>query len=122
MAKSWGASIIAIVLALIAYSGVTAIARSATVAQAVWFVPVIGAAVGAYLAPRHKFNVGAATFVPAAAIMGVGSYIAGRYGLGDYVGATGTVVGLLISLPFIVGASVIGALLGEWASARKADV
>jgi hypothetical protein len=122
MAKSWGASIIAIVLALIAYSGVTAMARSTTLAHAIWFVPVIGAAVGAYLAPRHKFNAGSATFVPAAAIMGVGSYVAGRFGIGDFVGAEGTVVGLLISLPFIVGASVIGALIGEWASARKADV
>ena len=122
MAKSWGASIIAIVLALVIYSGVTTIVQSATVAQAVWLVPVIGAAVGAYLAPRHKFNVGAATFLPAAAILAIGTYVAGRFGVGDFVGASGTAVGTLLSVPFIIGASVVGALLGEWASTRKADV
>jgi len=42
-------------------------------------------------------------------------------GFGDFVGLEGTTIGMVISLPPIVGASVVGALLGEWASKRRAD-
>jgi len=42
--------------------------------------------------------------------------VAGRFGAGDFVGAQGTAIGVVLSLPFIIGASAVGALLGEWAS------
>jgi hypothetical protein len=42
-------------------------------------------------------------------------------GVGDFVGLEGTVIGMILSLPFILGASVVGALLGEWVSKRRAD-
>jgi hypothetical protein len=122
MAKAWGASIIAIVVVLVAYLVALATTSSSIVAHSIWAVPVIGAAVGAFVAPRSKFNLGAATVLPAVIIIGAATYFAGRFGIGDFVGAAGTGVGMLLSLPFIIGASVVGALLGEWASKGKTDV
>ena len=122
MAKSWIAGIIALVLGLAAYFCLVAVAPFSMIAHVVWLVPAIGAAVAAYFAPRHKFNVGAGTVVPASLLMGAATYATGRMGFGDFVGAQGTAIGIVLSLPFIIGASVVGALLGEWASKRPADV
>jgi hypothetical protein len=121
MAKSWVAATIAIVASLIVYFGLVMVMPSPLSAELVWGVPVIGAGVGAFVAPRHKFNVGAVTFIPAILLIGAASYFAGRMGVGDFVGLQGTTIGMVLSLPFIVGASVVGALLGEWASKRRAD-
>jgi hypothetical protein len=116
MARSLGGGIIAIVMSLAVYFALVSTMSSSFIAHTVWFVPMIGAAVAAFIAPRHKFNVGAATFVPAALLMGAAAYVAGRFGAGDFVGAQGTAIGVVLSLPFIIGASAVGALLGEWAS------
>jgi len=87
MAKSLSGGIIAIVMSLAVYFALVSTMSSSFIAHSVWFVPMIGAAVAAFIAPRHKFNVGAATFVPAALLMGAAAYVAGRFGAGDFVGA-----------------------------------
>ena len=86
-----------------------------------WVVPVLGAAVASYIAPRSKFNVGASTFVLALLVFGLGGYIAGEVGVGDAIGFQGEVFVTLISAPLVALASAVGALLGEWASKGKAN-
>jgi hypothetical protein len=86
-----------------------------------YIIPSAGAGVASYIAPRNKFNVGVATVFPAIILMGIGFYLAGRYGSGDFLGGEGTVFAVLLSAPIIAIASVFGALLGEWLSKENAN-
>ena len=80
--------------------------------------PVTGGAVAAYLAPKAKFWVGMATFFPALVLNGVGGYLGGLFGFGDNIGAEGTIIAMVISVPIIGVCSVVGSLIGKWASGR----
>jgi hypothetical protein len=121
MGKAWLAALIAMSIGLIAYFAVVRVVPNQVAVALAWANPIVGAAVASFLAPRNKFNVGAATAVLAIVLIGAGSYFAGRMGLGDFVGLEGTTIGIVLSLPLIVGASVVGALMGEWMSKRSAD-
>jgi hypothetical protein len=84
-------------------------------------IPVLGAALAAFLAPRNTFNVGAATVSPAILVVGIGGYIAGALGFGDFIGLKGSIIVTLLSIPLIALASAIGALFGEWAAKGRAN-
>jgi hypothetical protein len=121
MGKAWLAALIAMSIGLVAYFAVVRVVPNQVAVALAWAIPIVGAAVASFLAPRNKFNVGATTAVLAILLVGAGSYFAGLMGFGDFVGLEGTTIGLVLSLPLIVGASVLGALMGEWMSKRSAD-
>jgi hypothetical protein len=109
------------VIGLVVYYVAIELIASLLVIYLSWGIPALGAAVAAFLAPRSKFNVGAATVFLAVLVIGVGGYIAGELGIGDSVGVKGTVIFMVLSAPYIAVSSVCGALLGEWVSRRLAN-
>jgi len=121
MKTAWLAAGGVMVAGLIAYYAALKLIASPVVTYLSWGIPALGAAVAAFLAPRSKFNVGAATVVLAIVVVGAGGYLAGRLGFGDFIGAKGTAIAMLLSSPFIAISSVCGALLGEWASKGRAN-
>jgi hypothetical protein len=121
MRTAWLAGGVAMMVALVAYYAAVEFVASPIVVHLGWGIPAIGAAVTAFLAPRSKFNVGAATVVLAVLVVGAGSYVAGKLGIGDSIGVEGTVLAMVLAIPVIGVSSVCGALLGEWASKGRVN-
>lgn len=111
----------ALILGIVVYYAAIRFVRSEFVLFLGWCIPLIGAAVAAFLAPRNKFKVGAATFIPAILVVSIGGYIAGAFGFGDSIGIEGAFFAMALSAPLIALASGCGALLGEWVSKGRAN-
>ncbi|CAH1386560.1 hypothetical protein [Candidatus Nitrotoga sp. M5] len=111
----------ALILGIVVYYVVIGFVCNEFVMFLGWCIPLIGAAVAAFLAPRNKFKVGATTFIPAILVVSIGGYIAGTFGFGDFIGIESTFFAMLLSAPFIALASGCGALLGEWVSKGGAN-
>ena len=121
MKTAWLAAGVVMVAGLVAYYVALQFIAGHVLFYASYGIPALGAAVAAFLAPRHKFNVGAATVILAIVVIGAGSYLAGRLGFGDSIGVQGTVVAMTLAIPFVAISSVCGALLGQWASKGRAN-
>ena len=121
MAASWLISVVAMSIAIVPYYMAIPYLPNELVYPAGFAIPLIGAAAGAMVATRNRFKFGFSTVVPAIVVLVAFSYVAGVMGVGDNVGVEGAIVGTVLSLPFIVAASGVGALLGEWALRGRAD-
>jgi hypothetical protein len=87
-----------------------------------WLVPLLGGSVAACVAPRDKIRASAIAIIPTALIIGIGSYLAGRLGFGDFIGAGGTLFMSVLMLPEISIWTVAGGALGAWASKRRTEI
>jgi hypothetical protein len=121
MRAAWFWASVVMMAGLIAYYVIVELVASPLVVHVGWAIPASGAAVAAFVAPRQKFNVGAATVVVAVLLVGVGSYVAGKLGVGDFIGAQGTAIAMVLALPLIALSSACGALLGELASKVRSN-
>ena len=121
MLRAYLSASVAMILGIVVYYAVIRLVRSEFVLALGWCIPLIGAAVAAFLAPHNKFKVGAATFIPAILIVSIGGYIGGALGVGDSIGAEGTFLSMILSAPLIALASGCGALMGEWVSKARAN-
>ena len=120
MVKAWIAATIAMSIAIAAYYAIVDHVPQQLIFELGLAIPLVGGAVGAYVAPQNKFSIGAATVVPALLVVAGGGYLAGRMGFGDFIGFKGIMLGMGFSLPLIAGAALVGAGLGAWASKRNA--
>jgi len=81
MGKPWLASLIAMSIGLVAYFAVVRHVPNEVAVALAWANPILGAAVASYVAPRNKFNVGAATAVLAVLLIGAGTLLCRSDGL-----------------------------------------
>jgi hypothetical protein len=123
MIRSWGAATVVMALFMAIYLASVKLSASQYIAGAAyWAGPILGALTAAYLAPRHKFNVGAGTIALAAVVLGVGNYVFGELGnLTDLPGVQGSFIVAAFSIPMVAIPCVLGALAGEWLSKGHAD-
>jgi hypothetical protein len=121
MWRAWLAATFAMMVGVAVYYAALGYISNEVVLLFGYGIPVLGAAVAAFLAPRNKFNVGAAKVIPAILVVGIGGYIAGALGFGDSIGLKGSIIVTVLSIPLIALASAIGALFGEWAAKGRAN-
>jgi hypothetical protein len=92
------------------------------IAYTIWLVPALAALVASWIAPTHKFRTGLLVALPAAVLLGASNYVFELMGNAvDFPGAKGAVLVAGMSLPVLAVLSAGGALVGDYASKRRAN-